>query len=410
MFEKRSFRNKLSHAWNAFRGKDTRPQDLGSSYHYRPDRARLSYGNEKSIVSSIYNQIAIDVSAMNIRHIRKDQNGNFKETIDSALNEVLNIEANIDQTGRALVLDIVISMFDEGAVAIVPIETSIDPNVSNSYDIHSLRTGQILEWFPKHVRVRLYNESTGEHEELILAKNTIAIVENPLFAVMNEPNSTLKRLVRKLNLLDSIDEQSASGKLDLIIKLPYLVKSVARKEQAEKRRLELENQLAGSKYGIAYLDGTENITQLNRPVENNLMSQITFLTSMLHSQLGLTQSIFDGTADEKTMLNYYNRTIEPILSAITEEMHRKFLTKTARTQNQAITYFRPMFKLVPVAQLAEVADKFSRNAILSANEMRSVVGYKPVDQPDANELRNKNMPIPKDYKPNTINEEEDDEE
>jgi len=406
-----NIKDRLSHAWNAFKSKDTTYSvDHGRSNSYRPDRVRFSGGNEQSIIGSIYNQIGIDVSAIDINHVRIDENGKFLEKIDSSLNEVLTTSANIDQTGRAFIQDVVMSMFDEGCVALVPVDTSIDPTISGSYDIHSLRTGQILEWYPQHVRVRLYDERVGDHEELILEKKTIAIIENPLYAVMNEYNSTLKRLVRKLNLLDAIDEQSGSGKLDLIIKLPYLIKSEARKAQAQKRRIEIEEQLAGSKYGIAYVDGTENITQLNRPVENNLLSQITYLTSMLHSQLGLTETIFNGTADEKTMLNYYNRTVEPILSAIVDEIRRKFLTKTARSQKQSIMYFRNPFKLVPVENMAEIADKFSRNEILSANEVRSVIGYKPSKDPSADELRNKNMPLPKDSVVKSFNKEEEENE
>lgn len=390
---KNTFKERLYHAWNVFKGLESKNMySEGMSYSYRPDRSRFSGGNEKSIIGSIYNQISVDVSSININHVRVDENDRFIEKIYSGLNEALTVEANIDQTGRALIQDIVISMFDEGAVAVVPVDTTIDPSVSTSYDINTLRTGQILEWFPKDVRVRLYDDRTGKHEEIILPKKTIAIIENPLYAVMNEPNSTLKRLISKLNLLDAIDNQSGSGKLDLIIKLPYLIKSEARKKQAENRRLELEQQLAGSKYGIAYVDGTENVTQLNRPVENNLLGQITYLTSMLHSQLGLTESIFNGTADEKTMLNYYNRTVEPVLSAIVDEMHRKFLTKTARSQKQAIKYFRNPFKLVPIDGIADIADKFSRNEILSSNEVRSIIGMRPSKDPKADELKNKNMP------------------
>jgi hypothetical protein len=321
-----------------------------------------------------------------------DQNGRYVETIKSGLNEVLSTSANIDQTGTALMLDIVISMFDEGCVAIVPVDTTIDPTISGSFDIQSLRTGRILEWLPSKVRVRVYNEKTGMKDDIVLPKNMVAIVENPLYTVMNEPNSTLQRLIRKLNLLDAVDEQSGSGKLDLIIQLPYIIKTPARKQQAEERRKDIENQLAGSKYGIAYTDGTEKVTQLNRAAENNLMAQITYLTSMLHSQLGLTESIFNGTANEEEMLNYYNRTVYPILSAIVNEMKRKFLTKTARSQNQSIMYFREPFKLVPVKDLAEIADKFTRNEILTSNEFRSEIGYKPSPDPKADELRNKNLP------------------
>ena len=405
-----SLKDRLTHAWNAFINKDSFYSiDHGRSNYTRPDRVRFTGGNEGSIIGSIYNQIAIDVSSININHVRLDDNERFLEKIDSSLNEILTVSANIDQTGRALIQDVVMSMFDEGCVAVVPVDTSLDPKIVGSYEINSLRTGKILEWYPKHVKVRLYNERVGDHEDIIIDKNTVAIIENPLYAVMNEYNSTLKRLVRKLNLLDAIDEQSGSGKLDLIIKLPYLIKSEARKAQAQKRRLEIEEQLSGSKYGIAYVDGTENITQLNRPVENNLLSQITYLTSMLHSQLGLTETIFNGTADEKTMLNYYNRTIEPILSSIVDEFRRKFLTKTARTQKQTIMYFRNPFKLVPVENLAEIADKFSRNEILSSNEFRAIIGYTPSKDKSANELRNKNMPIQKEEPQSDIQKEGKDE-
>lgn len=393
--EKEPFRNRLQHAWNAFLNRDpTRMypyEDMGSSSSYRPDRVRLTIGNERSIVTSIYNRIAIDVSANSIQHVRLDQNGRYLETIDSGLNNALTLSANADQTGRAFRQDVVMSMFDEGVVAIVPVDTTINPTITGSYDVQSMRVGKIIEWFPKHVRIRLYNERTGLKEEVTLPKDVVCIIENPLYAVMNEPNSTLKRLITKLNLLDAIDQQSGSGKLDLIIQLPYVIKTPARQQQAEERRQAIENQLSGSKYGIAYTDGTEKVTQLNRPAENNLMGQIEYLTSMLYSQLGLTESIFDGTADEKTMLNYYNRTVEPILSAITDEMKRKFLTKTARTQFQSVVFVRDPFKLVPVNELADIADKFTRNEILSSNEMRSIVGYKPASDPRADELRNKNL-------------------
>lgn len=390
-----TIRERLQHAWNAFRSRDqangSRNPEAGASYSYRPDRVRLALGNERSIIASVYTRIAIDVSSVSVQHVRLDQNGRFLKKEDSALNDCLSIEANVDQTGRALLQDAVMSMFDEGVVAIVPTDTSINPAISGSYDILSLRTGKIVEWFPSFVRVRVYNEKTGQREELLLPKSTVAIIENPLYAVMNEPNSTLKRLIYKLNLLDSLDEQASSGKLDLIIQLPYVIKSEARREQAEQRRKDIEVQLSGSKYGIAYTDGTERITQLNRPAENNLMTQIEYLTSMLYGQLGLTESIFDGTADEKTMLNYYNRTVEPILAAITDEIKRKFLTKTARTQLQSIMYFRDPFKLVPVSELANIADKFTRNEVLSSNEIRGIIGYKPSDDPKADELRNKNL-------------------
>lgn len=385
--------DRFQHAWNAFLNRDPTPNfhDLGTSSYWRPDRTKLTVGNERSIISSIYNRIAIDVAAVSINHVRLDQNGRFIETIDSGLNSVLNISANVDQTGRAFIQDVVLSLFDEGCVAIVPVDTTLDPNITGGYDINSVRTGRIVEWYPEHVKVNIYNEKTGDREDITLPKKTVAIIENPLYAVMNEPNSTLKRLVNKLNLLDAIDQQSGSGKLDLIIQLPYVIKTQARREQAEERRKQIEDQLAGSKYGIAYTDGTERITQLNRPAENNLMNQITYLTSMLYSQLGLTESIFDGTADEKTMLNYYNRTIEPVLAAITDEMKRKFLTKTARSQNQSLIFIRDPFRLVPVNELAEIADKFTRNEILSSNDIRAIVGYKPSDDPKADQLINKNI-------------------
>lgn len=390
-----SFGSRLKHAWNAFFNRDpTSYRDIGGSYSYRPDRPRFTRGNEKSIVTSVYNRIALDVAVINIQHIRLDDNGRFLESMKTSLNDCLTLEANLDQTSRAFFQDVVISMFDEGCVAIVPVETSADPDKTGSYDIYSMRTGKILEWFPKHVRVRVYNELTGKKEDIVLSKDSVAIVENPLYAVINEPNSTMQRLIRKLNLLDFIDEQSSSGKLDLIIQLPYVIKTEARRQQAELRRKDIENQLSGSKYGIAYTDGTERITQLNRPVENNLMKQIEYLTNLLYSQLGLTQTIMDGSADDKTMLNYYNRTIEPIVSAIVDEMKRKFLTKTARSQLQSIWFFRDPFKLVPVADIAEIADKFTRNEIMTSNEIRQIVGMKPSEDPRADELRNKNLSEP----------------
>ena len=382
------------HAWDAFRSRDQAEyyqNNMGPSTSTRPDKPRLTLGNERSIISAVYTRLAIDVSSVAIQHVRLDQNGRYLSIEPSSLNDCLNVEANIDQTGKALIHDAVLSMFDEGCIAIVPVETSRDINKTGSYDIESLRTGKILEWYPSFVKVRVYNERSGQKEDVIMPKKDVAIIENPLYAVMNEPNSTLKRLIYKLNLLDSIDEQSGSGKLDLIIQLPYVVKTEARKIQAESRRKDLEVQLSGSKYGIAYTDGTEKVTQLNRPAENNLMKQIEYLTSMLYSQLGLTESVFNGTADEKEMLNYYNRTIEPILTAITEEMVRKFLTKTARTQFQSIMYFRDPFKLVPVNELADIADKFTRNEILSSNDLRAIIGYKPSKDPKADELRNKNL-------------------
>lgn len=390
-----SFGSRLKHAWNAFTGNiQMNYRDLGMSYSYRADRPRMSRGNERSIVTSVYNRIALDVAALNVQHVRLDENGRFLSVIDDGLNNCLTLEANVDQTARSFVQDVVISMFDEGSVAIVPVDTTTDPNVSGSYDIQSLRVGQILDWYPQYIRARVYNEQTGRKEDIVVPKSAVAIIENPLYAVINEPNSTMQRLIRKLNLLDVIDEQSGSGKLDLIIQLPYVIKTEARRQQAENRRKDIENQLSGSKYGIAYTDGTEHITQLNRSVNNNLMSQIEYLTSMLYSQLGITQSILDGTADEKTMLNYNNRTIEPIISAIVDEMKRKFLTKTARSQHQSILFFRDPFKLVPVNEIAEIADKFTRNEIMTSNEIRQVVGMKPSDDPRADELRNKNLSEP----------------
>lgn len=390
-----SFGSRLKHAWNAFTGNiQMNYRDLGMSYSYRADRPRMSRGNERSIVTSVYNRIALDVAALNVQHVRLDENGRFLSVIDDGLNNCLTLEANVDQTARSFIQDVVISMFDEGSVAIVPVDTTTDPNVSGSYDIQSLRVGQILDWYPQYIRTRVYNEQTGRKEDIVVPKSAVAIIENPLYAVINEPNSTMQRLIRKLNLLDVIDEQSGSGKLDLIIQLPYVIKTEARRQQAENRRKDIENQLSGSKYGIAYTDGTEHITQLNRSVNNNLMSQIEYLTSMLYSQLGITQSILDGTADEKTMLNYNNRTIEPIISAIVDEMKRKFLTKTARSQHQSISFFRDPFKLVPVNDIAEIADKFTRNEIMTSNEIRQVVGMKPSEDPRADELRNKNLSAP----------------
>lgn len=385
--------SRLKTAWNVFFNKDPTYgyRNLGTNYAYRPDRPRMTRGNERSIVTSVYNRIALDVAAIDILHAKLDENDRYIETIDSGLNTCLNLEANIDQTGRSFIQDVVMSMFDEGVVAIVPVDTINDPTQTDGFDIQSMRTGRILDWYPRHVKVRVYNDRTGEKEDLILPKKAVAIIENPLYAIINEPNSTMQRLIRKLNILDSIDEQSGSGKLDLIIQLPYVIKSDARKKQAEERRQAIEDQLSGSKYGIAYTDGTERITQLNRPVENNLMAQIEYLTSMLYSQLGITQSIMDGTADEQTMLNYYRRTTEPIVAAIVDEMKRKFLSKHARTQRKTILYFRDQFKLVPVEKLAEIADKFTRNEIVSSNEFRHVIGYKPSNDPRADELRNKNL-------------------
>lgn len=389
---------RLMHAWNAFSNREAvygYPQyDFGMGYSVRPDRVRLTLGSERTIVSSIYNQIAIDVSAISVVHARMDQNGRFLESVSSGLNECLSISANVDQSGRNFLQEAVMSLFDEGAIAIVPVDTTINPQVSGGYDIRSLRTGKILDWFPDHIRVEVYNEKLGRKEEVTLPKSMVAIIENPLYLVMNEPNSTLKRLVNKINLLDSIDTQSGSGRLDLFIQLPYTIKSDARRAQAIQRTKDIELQLAGSKYGIAYVDGSEKITQLNRPAENNLLKQVEYLTGMLYNQLGLTESVFNGTADEKTMLNYYNRTVEPVLSAIVDEMRRKFLTKTARSLGQDIVFFRDPFRLVPVLELAEIADKFTRNEILSSNEVRAIIGYKPSNQPGADELRNKNLNQP----------------
>lgn len=391
-----SIGSRLKHAWNAFFNKDPTPTnwDRGSAYAYRPDRPRLTRGNERSIVTAVYNRIALDVSALIMKHCYLDVNGRYSKDADSKLNRCLTIEANIDQTARAFKQDIVMSMLDEGCVAVVPVDTTFNPKVTGSYDIDTMRTGKILEWRPAAIKVRVYNEQTGEKEDIVVPKSAAAIIENPLYAVINEPNSTMQRLIRKLNLLDAIDEQSGSGKLDLIIQLPYIIKTDARRQQAEQRRKDIEMQLSGSKYGIAYTDGTERITQLNRPIENNLMKQIEYLTSMLFSQLGITQSILDGSADEKTMLNYNNRTVEPIASAIVDEMKRKFLTKTAISQNQTIMYFMDPFKLVPVSNLADIADKFTRNEILSSNEVRQIIGMKPSEDPKADKLINKNIAQP----------------
>lgn len=389
--------NRLQHAWNAFLNKDP-PKSaytygLGSFGGYRPDRRRYSHGKERSIIASIYTRIAIDAASITIEHARLDDDDRFLYAMDTGLNECLTVSANIDQTGRAFIQDIVMSLCDEGCVAIVPTDTtaSLRNTKGNAFDIVSMRVGKITEWYPQHVKINVYNEATGLREDIILPKKNVAIVENPLYAIMNEPNSTIQRLNRKLVLLDEIDEQSGAGKLDMIIQLPYVVKSEARKQQAEQRRKDIEMQLAGSKYGIAYTDGTEKIIQLNRSIENNLMSQIEFLTNMVYSQLGMTSTVLDGTADETTMLNYYNRTIEPILSAITTEMNRKFLTKTARTQKQRIVFFNEPFKLVPVEQMATIADSFTRNEILTSNEIRQILGYKPSNTPDADLLRNKNL-------------------
>lgn len=387
---------RLKHAWNAFTNRDPTyyQRSLGAGYSVRPDRPRLSRGNEKSIVTSIFNRIALDVSAVTIKHCRIDGNGRYIEDIDSDLNNCLNLEANIDQTSRAFIQDIVMSLLDEGCVAVVPIDTSIDPGITDSYKIQTMRTGKIIEWYPSHVKIRLYNDRKGEKEDIILLKKQVAIIENPLYAVINEHNSTMQRLIRKLSLLDATDEQTASGKLDLIIQLPYVVKTPARREQANLRRKEIEEQLAGSKYGIAYTDGTEKITQLNRSLENNLLKQIEYLTEMVYSQLGITQEVLNGTADEKTMLNYNNRTVEPFVASIVDEMRRKFLTKTVRSQGQTITYFRDPFRLVPINDIAEIADKLSRNEIMTSNEIRQIVGMKPADDPKADELVNSNITQP----------------
>lgn len=391
---KENLGNRLKHAWNAFFNRDPTQYlntNIGVGNYYRPDRPRFSKGNERSIATAVYNRIAMDSAAMSIQHVKLDENGRFIESIDSGLNKCLNLEANLDQTGRAFIQDAVMSMLDEGCVALVPTDTSFDPEITGSYSIDAIRTGKIIEWYPEHVKVKVYNERTGKKEDILVPKKTVAIIENPLYSVMNEPNSTLQRLIRKLTLLDVIDEQSSSGKLDLIIQLPYVIKTEARRQQAETRRQDIEDQLRNSKYGIAYTDGTEHITQLNRPVENNLMKQIEYLTSMLYSQLGITQAVLDGSADEKTMLNYTNRTIEPIVSAIVDEMKRKFLTKTARSQRQSIMVFRDPFKLVPVTEIATIADTFTRNEIMTSNEVRQIIGMKPSKDPSADELRNKNL-------------------
>lgn len=391
-----SIGSRLKHAWNAFFNKDPTLNNywkMGTGLSMRPDRMRFSRGNERTIVTSVLNRIAMDVASVDIKHVRLDENERYLEEIDSGLNNCLSLEANLDQTARAFIQDIAMSMLDEGCIAIVPTDTTTNPQigVDGSFDIDEMRVGKITQWYPQHVKLSVYNEHIGKKEEIVMAKKAVAIVENPLYAVMNEPNSTLQRLIRKLNLLDTIDENNGSGKLDMIIQLPYIIKTDARRQQAEQRRADIERQLTGSKYGIAYTDGTEHITQLNRPVENNLMSQIEYLTSMLYSQLGITQEIMNGTADEKAMLNYQNRTIEPILAAITSEMKRKFLTKTARSQRQSIEYFKDPFKLVPVSQIAEIADKMTRNEIMTSNEIRQIVGMKPSADPNADVLRNKNL-------------------
>jgi Phage portal protein len=391
----------LRHAWNVFSNQeDSRSQRVpfteyyGGASSFRPDRIRFGLQNERSIVSSIYTRLGVDIASNDIRHVRVDDEDRYLEDIDSGLNNCLTLEANIDQAARAFLLDIALTLFENGVAAIVPVDTSLNPELTGGYDILTLRVGTITTWYPRHVSVNLYNEATGTRQDVTLPKSVVGIVENPLYSIMNEPNSTLKRLLNKLSLLDAIDEQSASGKLDLIIQLPYVIKSEARRTQAEQRRKDIEFQLKGSKYGIAYTDGTEKITQLNRPATNNLMEQIEFLTTMLYSQLGLTDEIMKGTADEKVMLNYWNRTVEPILTAIIQEMKRKFLTKTARTQNQSVMFFRDPFKLIPIEQIAEIADKFTRNEIMSSNEMRQIVGRKPHKDPKADQLINSNMPQP----------------
>ena len=389
-----TFITRFKHAWNAFMNRDPTRFDYeyGSGYSIRPDRVHLRGGNERTIVNSIITRIAIDAASTTIQHVRLDENGRFLEVIDSGLNNCLNVRANIDQTGRSFLQDMVQSMCDEGCVAVVPVDTDLDPAKTDSYEIRSMRVGKIVQWYPNDIRVRLYNDRTGEKQEITVPKRTTAIIENPFYSIMNEPNSTMRRLNRKLSLLDITDEQTASGKLDLIIQLPYLVRSEARKKQANERRKEIEEQLTGSRYGIAYTDGTEHITQLNRSIENNLMNQVDYLTSMLYSQLGLTKGVLEGTASEEELTNYYNRTIEPIVSTIVNEFNTKFLTKTARTQKQTIYYFRDPFRLVPVAKLAEIADKFTRNEIMSSNEFRQIIGMKASGDPRADELRNKNMP------------------
>ena len=395
MKDKMTFAARLKNAWNTFMNKDPTPRyEYGSPYFTRPDRTTLSRRNERTIVAAIYNRIAADASQIELKHVKLDENGRFLTDMDSGLNNCLTLEANTDQTGRAFIQDAIMSMLDEGVVAIVPTDVTEDPTRTTGWDVLTLRTGRIVEYYPQHVKVECYDERDGQKKEMIWPKTFVAIIENPFYSVMNERNSTMQRLIRKLSLLDSIDEKSGSGKLDLIVQLPYLVKTETRRQQAEQRRKDIEQQLAGSKYGIAYTDATEHITQLNRPVENNLMSQIEYLTNLVFSQLGITQGILDGTADEKTMLNYYNRIIEPILSAIADEMKRKFLTKTARTQHQSVEFFRDPFKLVPAEQLAELADKLTRNEIATSNEIRQIIGMKPSDDPNADQLRNKNLSQP----------------
>ena len=397
MSNEMTFGSRFKNAWNAFFNRaptETAYRDYGPSSYIRPDRPRFNYGNERSIITAIFNRIALDVSAIDIFEVETDGDNRFLSIKKTGLNNCLTLEANIDQTGRAFRLDVAMSMLDEGVVALVPIETTVDPLKTSSYDILSMRTGKVVEWYPRYVKVEVYNDRTGKKEKIVLPKSVVSIVENPFYAVMNAPNSTLKRLIRKLNILDAIDEQSGSGRLDLIIQLPYTIKTDTRRQQAEQRRSDIEKQLTGSKYGIAYADGTERIVQLNRPVENNLLTQIKYLTELLFSQLGITQAILDGSAGEVEMLNYNNRIIEPILSAIVDEMKRKFLTKTARSQNRSIMFFRDPFKLVPVSQLAEISDKMTRNEIMTSNEVRQIIGLRPSDDPAADELRNKNLSQP----------------
>lgn len=391
-----SFAERLQHGWNAFLGRDG-PYDsmnYGEAYYTRPDRVRFTRGHERSIINAVYNRISVDAAAISIKHVRLDDEKRYVEDIEDGLNECLNMSANKDQTGRAFIQDVVMSMLDEGCIAIVPVDTNLDIR-KGSFDIESIRTGKIVQWYPDHVRVKVYNDRKGHEEEITLPKASVAIIENPFYSVMNEPSSTAARLMRKLLLLDTIDEKNSSGKLDMIIQLPYIIKTPARRQQAQRRIKDIELQLSSSKYGVAYADGTEKITQLNRSIDNNMIEQVEYFTNMLYSQLGITQAVLDGTADEKVMLNYYSRTIEPIMSAIVDEMKRKFLTKTARTKKESIMFFKDPFKLVPVADLAELADKFTRNCIMTSNELRQVVGMKPVNDPQADQLINNNLSQPK---------------
>lgn len=393
--------SRIRKAWNAFLSREP-TRFYPGGYGYRPDRPRFTRGAERTTVTAVYNRIALDVSSISIQHVKLDENNRYISTIDDGLNQCLTLSANLDQTARAFIQDIVLSMLDEGCVAICPIETSENIFESNSFDIYSMRTGKIIEWYPDRVRVNVYNEISGQREDIVYPKKSVAIVENPLYSVVNETNSTVQRLIRKLSLLDAVDEESSSGKLDLIIQLPYTIKTELKRQQAENRRQEIEKQLQGSKYGIAYIDGTEHVTQLNRSLENNLLKQIEYLTNMLYSQLGITTAVMDGTANEETMLNYNSRTVEPIISAITDEMKRKFLTKTARSQRQSIMFFKDPFKLVPVSQIAEIADKMTRNEIMTSNEIRQIIGMKPSSDPSADELRNKNLSDPAENKQPTM--------